>query len=76
MKKCIVAFAAHTADAELGAGGTIAKFVRQGYRALADGDRGRWVTLDATQPPDALAELAWERLSAVLLTSPSAKLQR
>jgi LmbE family N-acetylglucosaminyl deacetylase len=34
MKKCIVAFAAHTADAELGAGGTIAKFVQQGYRAL------------------------------------------
>ena len=34
MKKCIVAFAAHTADAELGAGGTIAKLVRQGYRAL------------------------------------------
>ncbi len=34
MKKCIVAFAAHTADAELGAGGTIAKLVQQGYRAL------------------------------------------
>jgi LmbE family N-acetylglucosaminyl deacetylase len=34
MKKCIVVFAAHTADAELGAGGTIAKFVSQGYRAL------------------------------------------
>ena len=34
MTKCIVAFAAHTADAELGAGGTLAKFVRQGYRAL------------------------------------------
>lgn len=34
MKKCMVIFAAHTADAELGAGGTIAKFVRQGYRAL------------------------------------------
>ncbi|MBN1672306.1 MAG: PIG-L family deacetylase [Kiritimatiellae bacterium] len=34
MKKCIVVFAAHTADAELGAGGTIAKFVRKGYRAL------------------------------------------
>ena len=34
MKKCIVVFSAHTADAELGAGGTIAKFVRQGYRAL------------------------------------------
>jgi LmbE family N-acetylglucosaminyl deacetylase len=33
MKKCIV-FAAHTADAELGAGGTIAKFVRQGYRVI------------------------------------------
>ena len=34
MKKCIVGFAAHTADAELGAGGTLAKFIRQGYRAL------------------------------------------
>lgn len=34
MKKCIVVFAAHTADAELGAGGTIAKFVQQDYRVL------------------------------------------
>lgn len=34
MNKCIVVFAAHTADAELGAGGTLAKFVRQGYRTL------------------------------------------
>ena len=34
MKKCIVAFAAHTADAELGAGGTLAKFAQQGYRTL------------------------------------------
>lgn len=34
MKKSMVVFAAHTADAELGAGGTIAKFVRQGYRTL------------------------------------------
>ena len=34
MKKCIVVFAAHTADAELGAGGTMAKFVRQGYRVV------------------------------------------
>ncbi len=34
MKKCMVVFAAHTADAELGAGGAIAKFVHQGYRAL------------------------------------------
>ena len=33
MKKCIVVFAAHTADAELGAGGTLAKFAQQGYRA-------------------------------------------
>lgn len=49
--------------------------VRDGYRALAERDPGRWATLDATLPPDALAALAWERLSAVLLTSPSAKLQ-
>jgi len=34
MKKSIVVFAAHTADAELGAGGTMAKFVKQGYRVL------------------------------------------
>ena len=34
MKKCIVVFAAYTADAELGAGGTLARFVQQGYRAL------------------------------------------
>ena len=34
MKKCVVVFAAHTADAELGAGGTITKFVRQGYRVI------------------------------------------
>ena len=34
MKKCIVVFAAHTADAELGAGGTMSKFVRQGYRVI------------------------------------------
>ena len=50
--------------------------VRDGYRALAERDPGRWVTLDATLPPDALAALAWERLTAVLLTSPSAKPQR
>ncbi len=34
MKKSIVVFAAHTADAELGAGGTMARFVRQGYRVV------------------------------------------
>jgi LmbE family N-acetylglucosaminyl deacetylase len=34
MKKCIVVFAAHTADAELGAGGTMARFVRKGYRVI------------------------------------------
>jgi LmbE family N-acetylglucosaminyl deacetylase len=34
MKECIVVFAAHTADAELGAGGTMAKFVRHGYRVV------------------------------------------
>ena len=34
MKKCIVVFAAHTADAELGAGGTISRFVSHGYRTL------------------------------------------
>ncbi len=34
MKKCIVAVAAHCGDAELGAGGTIAKYIAEGYRAL------------------------------------------
>ncbi len=34
MKRCVVVFAAHTADAELGAGGTMAKFARQGYRVI------------------------------------------
>ncbi|MBN1672292.1 MAG: PIG-L family deacetylase [Kiritimatiellae bacterium] len=34
MKKCMVVFAAHTAEAELGAGGTIAKFARNGYRTV------------------------------------------
>ena len=48
--------------------------VRDGYRALAEGDPGRWVTLDATQPRDALAEAAWGRLSVLLRASPSARL--
>jgi LmbE family N-acetylglucosaminyl deacetylase len=34
MKKCIVAVAARVGDAELGAGGTIAKYVAAGYRAV------------------------------------------
>ena len=34
--------------------------VRAGYLAEAEADSGRWLVLDATQPPDALAEAAWE----------------
>lgn len=43
--------------------------VRAGYFALAAAEPQRWVTLDADQPPDALAEQIWEvvqeRLEAV-----------
>ena len=34
--------------------------VRSGYLAEAEADSGRWLVLDATQPPEALAEAAWE----------------
>ena len=34
--------------------------VRAGYLAEAEADSGRWLVLDATQPPEALAEAAWE----------------
>jgi len=34
--------------------------VRDGYLAEAEADSGRWLVLDATQPPEALAEAAWE----------------
>jgi dTMP kinase len=34
--------------------------VREGYLALAAAEPQRWVVLDATLPPDALAERVWE----------------
>ena len=34
--------------------------VREGYLALAAAEPHRWVVLDATLPPDALAERVWE----------------
>ena len=34
--------------------------VRAGYLAEAEADSGRWLVLDATQSPEALAEAAWE----------------
>lgn len=34
--------------------------VREGYLALARAEPDRWVVLDATLPPDALAERVWE----------------
>lgn len=40
--------------------------VRQGYLALAAADLARWVVLDATLSPDALAERAWAAVDARL----------
>ncbi len=37
--------------------------VRAGYRALADDEPQRWVTLDATQAPEPLAELVWSEVA-------------
>jgi dTMP kinase len=37
--------------------------VRAGYLALATAEPERWVTLDATLPPDALAERVWSAVS-------------
>ena len=39
--------------------------VRAGYLAEAEHDPGRWLVLDAVQPPDALAGAAWERIAAL-----------
>lgn len=46
--------------------------VRDGYRALAALEPSRWVELDATQPPDEVAERAWEKLCVILPTEASA----
>ena len=40
--------------------------VREGYLALAAADPSRWVVLDATLPPDALAERVWAAVQARL----------
>ena len=40
--------------------------VRAGYLAEAEADSGRWLVLDATQPPDVLAEAAWEGMARLL----------
>ncbi len=37
--------------------------VREGFRALAAAEPGRWLVLDATLPPEALAEQIWARVS-------------
>ncbi len=37
--------------------------VREGYRALAAAEPDRWVVLDASQPPEALAERIWDVVS-------------
>jgi dTMP kinase len=42
------------------------KCVREGYLALAAEEPKRWVVLDATQPPDALAEQVWQAVAARL----------
>jgi dTMP kinase len=40
--------------------------VRAAYLALAAAEPKRWVVLDATQPPDALAEQIWQAVAARL----------
>lgn len=40
--------------------------VRQGYLALAAAEPGRWVVLDATPPPEKLAERVWAAVEARL----------
>lgn len=42
--------------------------VRDGYHALATKEPQRWSVIDATQPKDRVAQLVWERVTAVLHT--------
>jgi dTMP kinase len=37
--------------------------VRAAYLAFAAAEPGRWIVLDATQPPDALAEQIWQEVA-------------
>ena len=39
--------------------------VRAGYHALAAAEPGRWLVLDATRPPDELAEAIWRRVESI-----------
>jgi len=40
--------------------------VRDGFRALAEADPGRWLVLDASQSAEVVADAAWKELSARL----------
>ena len=43
--------------------------VREGYRALALQEADRWLVVDSTQPPQAVLELIWRRVDALLATA-------
>jgi dTMP kinase len=40
--------------------------VRAGYQQLAARGGDRWLTVDATQPPEAVTDAIWARLEALL----------
>jgi thymidylate kinase len=40
--------------------------VRDGFRALAEAEPGRWLVLDASQSAEVVADAAWKELSARL----------
>jgi dTMP kinase len=40
--------------------------VRAGYHSLAATEPGRWVTLDASLPPDSLADRIWDRVATLV----------
>jgi dTMP kinase len=48
--------------------------VRQGYLKAAHADRDRWLVLDATQKPDQIATLVWEKIGQLLHGVPQAYL--
>ena len=43
--------------------------VRAGYQALAEREPDRWLVVDASQPPDAVAESIWRRVELLLKRS-------